>query len=206
MNKSESIKEIAAALVGFNSEVSKIAKDASNPFFKNNYATLDNIIDEVRPILTKHGLNIMQFPSSDGQTVSVTTYLLHTSGEFLESEPLSMKPVKSDPQGVGSCISYARRYSLQAFLSLNTGSDDDGNNASGKQAEKKPAPQKNTNAMTVRQKDEILKKATAIAKKSGVEMKDVWTTVQQHFKFDKSLVQLTNSEASKVIEYLISQE
>lgn len=129
MKRSESIGALAKALAAFNSEVSKIAKNAANPFFKNNYATLDDIIDEVRPLLQKNGLTLMQFPGGDGNTVSVTTYLMHESGEWIESEPLIMKPVKNDPQAVGSCITYARRYSLQAFLSLNTGEDDDGNGA-----------------------------------------------------------------------------
>ncbi|MGN4714090.1 ERF family protein [Bacillus cereus group sp. MYBK222-1] len=129
MNKSETITELAKALVKFNSEVNKIAKDADNPFFKNNYATLDTIIDEIRPILSKHGLSIMQIPSGDGQNVTLKTLLLHESGEWLESDELTMKPVKNDPQAVGSCITYARRYSLAAFLSLNTGEDDDGNGA-----------------------------------------------------------------------------
>ena len=56
MNRSETIAKLAKSLVLFNSEVNKIAKDADNPFFKNNYATLDTIIDEIRPILSKHGL------------------------------------------------------------------------------------------------------------------------------------------------------
>jgi predicted regulator of amino acid metabolism with ACT domain len=129
MNRSETITELAKALVKFNSEVTKIAKDADNPFFKNNYATLDTIIDEIRPILSKHGLSIMQIPSGDGQNVTLKTLLLHESGEWLESDALTMKPVKNDPQAVGSCITYARRYSLAAFLSLNTGEDDDGNGA-----------------------------------------------------------------------------
>ena len=129
MNKSDTITELAKALVKFNSEVNKIAKDADNPFFKNNYATLDTIIDEIRPILSKHGLSIMQIPSGDGQNVTLKTLLLHESGEWLESDELTMKPVKNDPQAVGSCITYARRYSLAAFLSLNTGEDDDGNGA-----------------------------------------------------------------------------
>ncbi|PEW97506.1 recombinase, partial [Bacillus cereus] len=77
MNKSETIIELAKALVKFNSEVNKIAKDADNPFFKNNYATLDTIIDEIRPILSKHGLSIMQIPSGDGQNVTLKTLLLH---------------------------------------------------------------------------------------------------------------------------------
>lgn len=129
MKRSESISSLAKALATFNSKVSKVSKDANNPFFKNKYATLDNIIDEVRPILTENGLTLMQFPSGDGENVSVTTYLMHESGEWIESEPLIMKPVKNDPQAIGSCITYARRYSLAAFLSLNTGEDDDGNKA-----------------------------------------------------------------------------
>lgn len=142
MNKSETITELAKALVKFNSEVNKIAKDADNPFFKNNYATLDTIIDEIRPILSKHGLSIMQIPSGDGQNVTLKTLLLHESGEWLESDELTMKPVKNDPQAVGSCITYARRYSLAAFLSLNTGEDDDGNGATyGKD---KPKPKGNS--------------------------------------------------------------
>jgi len=129
VNRSESIVELAKALVKFNSEVNKIAKDADNPFFKNNHATLDTIIDEIRPILSKNGLSIMQIPSGDGQNVTLKTLLIHESGEWLESDELTMKPVKNDPQAVGSCITYARRYSLAAFLSLNTGEDDDGNSA-----------------------------------------------------------------------------
>ncbi|TKI92586.1 recombinase [Bacillus wiedmannii] len=129
MNRSETIAKLAKSLVLFNLEVNKIAKDADNPFFKNNYATLDTIIDEIRPILSKHGLSIMQIPSGDGQNVTLKTLLLHESGEWLESDELTMKPVKNDPQAVGSCITYARRYSLAAFLSLNTGEDDDGNGA-----------------------------------------------------------------------------
>lgn len=141
MNRSETIAKLAKSLVLFNSEVNKIAKDADNPFFKNNYATLDTIIDEIRPILSKHGLSIMQIPSGDGQNVTLKTLLLHESGEWLESDELTMKPVKNDPQAVGSCITYARRYSLAAFLSLNTGEDDDGNGATyGKD---KPKPKGN---------------------------------------------------------------
>lgn len=132
MKRSETIIEFAKALSAFNAEVGALAKDAKNPFFKSEYLTLDKIIEETRPILQKNGLSLMQFPSGDGQTVSVTTMLLHTSGEFIEAEPLIMKPAKNDPQGLGSAITYARRYAYQAILSLNTGEDDDGNHASGK--------------------------------------------------------------------------
>lgn len=142
MNRSESIVKIASALAQFNGEVSKISKDAANPFHKNKYSTLDNIVDGVRPVLTKYGLSIMQIPSNDEQgNVIMKTLLLHESGEFLESEPLKMKPAKNDPQGIGSCITYARRYQISAFLSLNTGEDDDGNAASGQAPPDQKKPQ-----------------------------------------------------------------
>ena len=135
---SETISELAKALVKFNARVGKISKDAKNPFFKNNYATLDNIINEVRPILSAFGLNILQLPSSDGEHIKISTLLMHESGEWLESDGLTMKPVKNDPQGMGSAITYARRYALQSFLSLNTGEDDDGNNASQPKKQQEP--------------------------------------------------------------------
>lgn len=148
-NKSESITNIAVALIKFNSEVSKIEKDSANPHFKSKYASLDNIIDEIRPILTKHGLSIMQFPGGDGERFTMTTMLLHESGEWIESQPIVMRPVKNDPQGIGSCATYARRYSLSAFLSLNTGEDDDGNGASQSPnttpKQQPPAPQRSSN-------------------------------------------------------------
>jgi hypothetical protein len=129
-NKSESIQKLAVALVKFNLEVKIIEKDASNPHFKNRYASLDTIIDEVRPLLAKHGLSVLQFPGGDGEKFTLRSMLVHESGEWIESEPLTMRPVKNDPQGIGSCNTYARRYSLSSLLSLNTGEDDDGNNAS----------------------------------------------------------------------------
>lgn len=133
-NKSESIVNLAKSLVAFNKEVKIIEKDGKNPHFKNDYATLDTIINEVRPVLAKHGLVIMQFPGGDGEKYTLRTMLMHESGEWIESEPLTMRPVKNDPQGIGSCTTYARRYSLSAMLSLNTGEDDDGEGASGGKA------------------------------------------------------------------------
>lgn len=129
-NKSESISKIAAALVAFSGEVKAIEKDGTNPHFRSSYTTLDHMIDETKPILHKHGLTVMQFPGGDGEKITVRTMILHTSGEWIESEPLILKAVKVDPQGAGSAITYARRYSYAAALSLSLGDDDDGNASS----------------------------------------------------------------------------
>ena len=140
--KSETISELAKSLVKFNAKVQKISKDANNPFFKNDYTTIGHMLSEVKPLLAEFGLAVIQNPSSDTQKVQVKTLLVHESGEWIESDSLEMKPVKNDPQGSGSAITYARRYSLEAFLSLSTGNDDDGNSAS--QPGKQPTKQTST--------------------------------------------------------------
>ncbi|MBB6731916.1 ERF family protein [Cohnella zeiphila] len=129
-SKSESIGKISAALVAFSGEVKSIGKDANNPHFKSQYTSLDHMIDETKPLLHKHGLTVMQFPGGEGEKVTVRTMILHESGEWIESEPLTLKPTKLDPQGAGSAITYARRYSYAAALSLSLGDDDDANAAS----------------------------------------------------------------------------
>lgn len=216
MNKSETITELAKALVKFNSEVNKIAKDADNPFFKNNYATLDTIIDEIRPILSKHGLSIMQIPSGDGQNVTLKTLLLHESGEWLESDELTMKPVKNDPQAVGSCITYARRYSLAAFLSLNTGEDDDGNGATyGKdkpkpkgnsgQAPNKPQGNGGNGKASEKQMKMIHAKIAHVATLTQTDKQTVEDTLKGNINTE-NLSDLSSQLASKAIQVLSGWE
>lgn len=174
MNKSESVTELIASLVKFNKEVTMIAKDAKNPFLKNNYATLDQIIEQVRPILSTHGLVVMQDVSSqDDGKVTVKTSLFHESGQYIETSGTSLKLAKNDAQGAGAGITYARRYDLSAALSLNTGEDDDGNSASGNQSNrsnvkepiKKSAPKPKTSSLT--QQSEIERKAKEYIKIQG---------------------------------------
>ncbi len=125
MQQSTTINELAKALVTFQIKVDNIKKDAKNPFFKSTYASLSNILDAIKEPLCECGLSISQFPEGD---YSLTTRLMHESGEWLEAS-YSMKPVKDDPQGRGSCITYQRRYAIASVLSLNIDEDDDGNHA-----------------------------------------------------------------------------
>ncbi|HDR7669604.1 TPA: ERF family protein [Bacillus wiedmannii] len=216
MNRSETIGKLAKSLVLFNSEVNKIAKDADNPFFKNNYATLDTIIDEIRPILSKHGLSIMQIPSGDGQNVTLKTLLLHETGEWLESDELTMKPVKNDPQAVGSCITYARRYSLAAFLSLNTGEDDDGNGATyGKdkpkpkgnsgQTPSKPQGSTGNGKASEKQMKMIHAKIAHISALTKTEKQTIEDTLKGNIGTD-NLSEISSQIASKAIEVLMGWE
>jgi hypothetical protein len=125
MHKSNNLSELAKSMILFQVKVESIKKDAKNPFFKSSYASLSNILDAIKEPLIESGLTVLQFPTGD---YGLTTILLHESGEYLKSE-YSMRPVKDDPQGRGSAITYARRYALASVLSLNIDEDDDGNTA-----------------------------------------------------------------------------
>ena len=178
MNRSESIIKLAAALVKFNSEVSSIAKDAKNPFFKSDYVTLDKLIISTREILQKNGLSVLQFPLSDENRIGVQTILLHESGEYIESEPLYMTPAKvNDPQAAGSVITYLRRYSYQAILNLSTGEDDDANAATFVNSE----PPKANGKLTAKQVGRLL----AIGLKVGVKESDIKAAIYKEFRKQK---------------------
>ena len=138
MKTSTSIGAIAPALVAAAAELQPVAKDAINPAFRNKYATLDAIMDQVRPVLAKHGLAVLQTGTApetvDGRltSVGIETMLLHKSGEWIASS-VTLPVEKLTAQGAGSAISYGRRYGLSAILGL-TADDDDGNAASTRPA------------------------------------------------------------------------
>lgn len=128
MQKSESVKELATALARAQNQIQGAAKDKTNPHFRSAYADLASVWDACREALTKNGLSVVQtcIPS-DGQSVAVETTLLHSSGEYIGS-CLVMPVPKFDPQGVGSAITYARRYALAAMVGV-APEDDDGEGA-----------------------------------------------------------------------------
>lgn len=128
MTSSQTIGKLAEALCKAQADMKPAVKEAENPFFHSSYADLATVSKAVFPVLTKHGLSISQITEGEG---SVTTILMHTSGEWI-SGTLSLKPVKVDPQGIGSAITYARRYALSAICGLATEDDDDGNAGSEK--------------------------------------------------------------------------
>lgn len=136
MERSESLKAIGKALGLFHTKVAKIPKSESNPFYKSKYAALPSILDAIQIPLEESGLVFTQHP--DGEYL--TTLLIHfESGEFISSS-YKMNPIKTDPQSIGSAITYARRYALGSILGLNIDEDDDGNKASAKANTPAPIP------------------------------------------------------------------
>lgn len=130
MKKSETIIELSKAFAKTQKELEQPLKNANNPFFKSKYVPLENVVDSITKASSKHGLSFTQFPSSDENgNVTVGTMVMHESGEWIEYDPICMKPVKNDPQAIGSAITYAKRYALSAIFGITSDKDDDGNDA-----------------------------------------------------------------------------
>lgn len=127
MNMSEQINELAASLASAQMELENASKNAANPHFKSKYADLAEVLNTVRPVFAKHGLSVTQFPSYAEGLVSVRTVLMHKSGQWMSGDA-SAPATKLDAQGVGSAITYLRRYSLAAVAGV-AQEDDDANAA-----------------------------------------------------------------------------
>jgi methionine aminopeptidase len=125
MKTSEKITEISKALLAIQKEIETIKKNAVNPFYNSQYATLDEILEIVKPICNKNGVSLVQ----DINGLQISTMLIHESGEWIQQEGLTLPNEKNTAQGAGSAVTYGRRYSLSAMLGIATEQDDDGNGA-----------------------------------------------------------------------------
>ena len=124
MNQSPEIKDLFAALTKAQVAIKGASKDSKNPHFKNVYASLESTWDAVKDPLAENGLCITQLVHEANSHYYLITTLGHISGQWISSSiPLLMQ--KHDMQGLGSAITYARRYGLQAILSCPS-IDDDG--------------------------------------------------------------------------------
>jgi hypothetical protein len=132
METSATITKLSAAFLLFQQKAISASKANINPHFRTKYAGVNEVLEAVLGPLTENGLTVLQFP--DGEH-GLTTRLQHVSGEYMQAS-YPMKPSQATPQGVGSAMTYARRYALVAILGLGT-EDDDGN--AGSQAPKAAA-------------------------------------------------------------------
>jgi hypothetical protein len=172
MIQSKSIGDIAPALLKAQKEMTAALKGSKNPFFKSKYADLNAILEACKGPLNDNGIIILQphridlVPNPTGvhEVLVVETILLHETGDHLISETKMELPKSNDPQALGSCISYCRRYGLQSFISLPAVDDDAEGAMNRKTADKtktfktekksdKPAPKKDDKKKSFRNKD-----------------------------------------------------
>lgn len=138
MKTSESVKALATSLILAQNKIKHAAKDSQNPHFRNDYASLESVIDATKQALLDQDTAVLQGISADGS--SLTTRLQHASGEFIETE-CKLVLSKADMQGLGSAITYARRYALAAIMNISQ-ADDDGNAASSRPSPRAVPPKK----------------------------------------------------------------
>tara|TARA_R110002020_G_scaffold297940_6_gene513657 strand:+ start:529 stop:1251 length:723 start_codon:yes stop_codon:yes gene_type:complete len=178
MQTSETIEEMAKALVKAQSQMGGAVKDSNNPFFKSKYADLGSVVKAIKEAFCDNGLSYVQFPYTSEWGVGVTTRLMHVSGQWIEQE-YTLPLAKQDPQAAGSAITYARRYALQSIAGIPTADDDaevamrrspvpekpvQQKKATPKPAPAKPAPEKQAKVAetSINSKEEAVEAAEAM--------------------------------------------
>lgn len=119
------LNKLAPALAKAQGEMSNATLNKINPHFKSKYADLAGIRDTVTPVLSKHGLSIVQFTQLTNIGFCLITRLLHESGQYIEGQ-YPLPELLDKPQAMGSAVTYARRYTLSAMCGIAAEEDDDG--------------------------------------------------------------------------------
>lgn len=206
MKQSETISKLSEALAKAQGEMENAAKDKANPFFKSNYADLASVWDACRGPLSKNGLSIVQgVDILDDGKITLTTKLLHMSGEELSSEMI-VRPAKNDPQGIGSAITYYRRFSLSAMVGIAPAEkpteddvaddDDDGNAASGKII---VTPRGNENDRALHSM--LINDITILINQRSIPLDDIKSHIKNRFDVESSRL-LTVAQLKEVIEWI----
>lgn len=205
MKTSESTEQIFKALSEFRKVLKQPLKDANNPFFNSKYVPLESVVAVIDEAIKDTGLSYVQEATSDGNTVLVATYIFHTSGEFITFDPLALPSTKNDAQGIGSAVTYAKRYALSAVFGVASDPDDDANNASGldnkKRNEKKTGAPK---TLTAAQKKAAANKMEEFANKQAISIDDAVAKLFPFLKINTTLSQLTPEGFGILMNYLNS--
>lgn len=159
----------AEAFCKLQAQIKPAIKDATNPAFKSRYADLGAVWDAIKAPLQDAGFSIIQSPNFEGDQMWLETIIMHVNGEKITGR-YPIKPVKADPQGVGSAITYARRYSISAMLGVIADEDDDGNAASAGNG-KPPAPTGKISAGQLQQLTDLLIRVDADVSKFCLHFK-----------------------------------
>lgn len=126
MKTSENINELAKAMAEAQKNMKPASKDGLNPHFKSRYSNISSVWESIRGPLTENGLTVWQDVITCDKTVSVTTRVVHQSGQWVEFGPLIIPLARLDAQVIGSATSYAKRYALCAAVGVVSDDDDDG--------------------------------------------------------------------------------
>ena len=139
---SETIGELTKGLAKFHSQLKQPKLNSENPFFHKNYLDLTGLQSAVDEAMKGTGLSYIQLVAGSNGQPTVRTVILHESGEFISSDTLQLRPDKTNPQGQGSAITYAKRYQLGAMFGISGEADDDGEAATNHQPQNRTYQQR----------------------------------------------------------------
>ena len=190
MNKSETIAKLAEALAKFQAEIRNPSNTVVNTYWKNKYAPLSEVFNTIRPILGKYGLSFIQNQITEQEgKLGILTLLMHSSGEYIETDPIFATLEKNTPQGVGSASTYLRRYSISSTLGISSEDDDDGNeNEKPPKIDDKKANKTNNTQPQVKPEDRLaqaiksIEELTTSLQNAGVDKKLIADAIMQHNK------------------------
>jgi hypothetical protein len=194
MKTSDNVDKIFPAFVAFQAEMPPVPKDSINPHFRNKYASLVAITEATRPVLAKHGLAYTQgMAIVDGVQVMFTR-IIHQSGQWMEDGGYALNPSKNDPQGMGSAVTYERRYTIGSTLGIITEDDDDGNRASEPAPVKKLPPVPKVEQL---QEPDWFNDLGELNDKGKLAAKSIhegfaWEKIEKHYLIDKHTRKLVN--------------
>ena len=212
--QSATVGKIAEALCAAQAELPAAIKGSVNPHLRNKYADLNAIYEAARETLAKHGLAVVQtMQPTDGGKAHVRTTLLHKSGEWIAGELVMPLDRNGGPQGMGSAITYARRYSLSAIIGIVTEEDDDAEAAQGRgkpaqakvKAQRQEAAANNADPMSDAQRAKLFALAKETMPDAGREdvLIAISDIVGRHIESSNALAK---AEAAKVIDALERQQ
>lgn len=219
MEMSAEIKDLAVALAKAQAQIKPALKDSVNPHFRSKYADLGAIWEACRAPLNSNGLSVVQMPTDAGpERVGLTSMLIHTSGQYIACT-YSTKLQQDNAQGVGSALTYLRRYGLSALVGIVADDDDDGNAASAprQQGQQQRSASFNPSAQTNGAAKAAAQPTTNGDKISDPQMRKLWATwkeaayeedlrewVQRNYSC--KIEELTRKQASEAIGVLSPED
>lgn len=204
---SESNKEISAALAKSWAEIENPkhnktvqVKTKNGGQYTFDYADLGTIFDEAKRVFKENGISILQNAYTEtvegNLMIAVETMLLHSSGEWVKSQPLKM-PSSMNMQDMGGQITYMKRYSLSAMLGIASESDDDANGASGNTFK---LSDKKASSKQLDYVDKLIRKHVT----DKLSWQDVYNLLKERMNTTTDIEDWTAQQASQAIKILQS--
>jgi hypothetical protein len=199
MKSSEQIIELSKALALAQGEMKPAPFDKKNPHFGNRYATLSSIMSVAREPLAKHGLAIVQRLEGPKEALVLVTTLMHSSGQWMADSGIPLILDKPTMQGMGSAITYAKRYGVTAFLAIVADEDDD-----GEATEPPPSMPKDETAKRVITMAQVKRLYAMIgaAKERGWTKDNAEELAIMSFKIKESFSELTPGQYDKLTGWI----